>query len=336
MTRTLVNVPSLVVSCLPQLDPSRRLNSGRHALSSTCSMDCGMDLPTVWLIAPPHRCHMEAVVMDSCKKGRNVIVGYQRVVRTDVVTRKPVNLPSMPSVRWDNAAICPLVRWERQLSPAAMLLVTAICPSFAMGKVNFAPMTFMCRMALCAMLEWLTAMMVIVAHMMIRCVLIWHFFFNLDLFSLLQCRLLWGDSSTSRMSPRICFKLNEKGDIHGNCGRRKDDDSYVACLPGDSLCGQLQCVHQNEKTEFGDKSVVITGHVFIPVGVHDHAVCRHAIVDLGGNQRSNPGLVPNGAICGENRMCLNQKCVEAEKILLETPCPDDCSGNGICNSRGHW
>jgi hypothetical protein len=40
----------------------------------------------------------------------------------------------------------------------------------------------------------------------------------------------------------------------------------------------------------------------------------------------------------EGRMCLNQVCMEVESLRREgaaMECPENCNGNGICNSEGH-
>lgn len=67
-------------------------------------------------------------------------------------------------------------------------------------------------------------------------------------------------------------------------------------------CGMLQCKHFNEKLEFGMESVAILSHSFISI---DNSVipCRTAIVDLGLNE-VDPGLAPDGAKCGENKVSL--------------------------------
>lgn len=55
-------------------------------------------------------------------------------------------------------------------------------------------------------------------------------------------------------------------------------------------------------------------------------VCSSAIIDLGLDVM-DPGLVPNGAKCGDNRMCVNQKCIK-----VYSQCENNCYGNGVCKS----
>ena len=65
-------------------------------------------------------------------------------------------------------------------------------------------------------------------------------------------------------------------------------------------CGLLHCSHLNERLEFGMESVAVLSHSFFNV---DGKIipCRTANVDLG-LQHVDPGLVPNGARCGHNKV----------------------------------
>ncbi|KAK0162405.1 hypothetical protein PV327_006185 [Microctonus hyperodae] len=150
-----------------------------------------------------------------------------------------------------------------------------------------------------------------------------------------QCKLLWGPSGTS--SDAQCYDMNNKGTIHGNCGYNRIDASYIKCNDHNILCGMLHCKHLNERLEFGMESVAILSHSFINNGGTIIA-CRTAIVDLGLNQ-VDPGLAPDGAKCAPGKMCVNQKCLPVEDLRITTigkeACPNNCGGNGVCNSLGH-
>lgn len=103
------------------------------------------------------------------------------------------------------------------------------------------------------------------------------------------------------------------------------------------LCGMLHCKHLNERLEFGMESVAILSQSFINNGGKIIA-CRSAMVDLGLNQ-VDPGLAPDGAKCAPGKMCVNQKCMPIadlrKSITGRSGCPNDCGGNGVCNSLGH-
>ncbi|XP_023937369.2 disintegrin and metalloproteinase domain-containing protein 12 [Bicyclus anynana] len=157
-----------------------------------------------------------------------------------------------------------------------------------------------------------------------------------------QCRLLWG--STGSSSDVQCYNnSNIKGDKKGNCGYRRaterDPAQYYRCASEDALCGLLQCRHLNERLEYGMETVATLCAAFINNN-GTIIVCRTAMLDMG-TQDVDPGLVPDGAKCGENKMCLKQKCVSVLAVREQmsrresSVCPSDCSGHGVCNSEGH-
>jgi hypothetical protein len=96
----------------------------------------------------------------------------------------------------------------------------------------------------------------------------------------------------------------------------------------------LHCKHLNERLEFGMESVSILSHSFLNLK-GSIVACRTAIVDLGINQ-VDPGLAPDGAKCGDGKMCVNQKCMSVASLQLQgQTCPHDCNNNGWCNNLGH-
>ncbi|XP_044753415.1 disintegrin and metalloproteinase domain-containing protein 12 [Coccinella septempunctata] len=147
-----------------------------------------------------------------------------------------------------------------------------------------------------------------------------------------QCRLLWGE--TGKSSDEQCYKMNTKGTRHGNCGYNKFNKSFTKCQNESVLCGMLHCRHLNERLEFGMETVAILSQSFIN-SKGTIIPCRNAIVDLGINQ-IDPGLAPDGASCGDGKMCVNQKCMSVENLRREwVTCPNDCNNNGWCNNLGH-
>ncbi|XP_019758376.2 disintegrin and metalloproteinase domain-containing protein 9 [Dendroctonus ponderosae] len=147
-----------------------------------------------------------------------------------------------------------------------------------------------------------------------------------------QCKLLWGD--TGKSSDDQCYDMNTKGSRHGNCGYNKFNESFAKCDRESVLCGMLHCKHLNERLEFGMESVAILSHSFINKK-GSIIPCRTAIVDLGTNQ-IDPGMTPDGAKCGDGKMCVNQRCRDVLSLRKQSPhCDKDCHGNGWCNSLGH-
>lgn len=145
-----------------------------------------------------------------------------------------------------------------------------------------------------------------------------------------QCKLLWG--STGRVSDPICFKmLNINGSKYGNCGYNWTSRTYDRCDTEDVGCGLLHCVHLNEKLMFWSEQLShATPATFLTKGDKKY-VCRSAIMDVGLDM-PDPGQVPDGAKCGDEKICLKKKCVPMS--LVASPSCPDCHGNGVCNSLG--
>ncbi|KAH8360157.1 hypothetical protein KR093_011094, partial [Drosophila rubida] len=148
-----------------------------------------------------------------------------------------------------------------------------------------------------------------------------------------QCRILWGPTGDNSVH---CYEKNVEGSRLGNCGFNRLNKTFVKCTPKHVHCGMLHCTHLNERLEFGMETAAVLSHSYVS---HDRKIvaCRTALVDLG-LQTIDPGLTPNGAKCGEQSMCVNQKCLaldEVRRLGMGAACPDNCNDNGVCNSRGN-
>ncbi|KAL5021626.1 hypothetical protein ScPMuIL_000781 [Solemya velum] len=146
-----------------------------------------------------------------------------------------------------------------------------------------------------------------------------------------QCKLLWG--STGRVSDPVCFRhLNINGSRVGNCGYNWALNTFHPCNRDDTLCGLLHCVHLNEKLMFWKESLALdTPAIFLTLGSSRH-VCRSATLDVGLDM-PDPGMVPDGAKCGDRKICLDHKCTSLSQLAIK-PCLFDCD-NGVCNSNGN-
>ncbi|TDG47412.1 hypothetical protein AWZ03_006140 [Drosophila navojoa] len=148
-----------------------------------------------------------------------------------------------------------------------------------------------------------------------------------------QCRILWGPTGDNSVH---CYEKNLEGTRLGNCGYNLRNQTFVKCEPQHIHCGMLHCNHLNERLEFGMESAAVLSHSFVRLD-RKIVACRTALVDLG-LQTTDPGLTPNGAKCGDQSMCVNQQCLPLDRVRqmgMGGRCPEDCNGNGICNSRGH-
>lgn len=69
----------------------------------------------------------------------------------------------------------------------------------------------------------------------------------------------------------------------------------------DVMCGMLHCTHLNEKLEFGIQSASKIAQSYIKIGQDKMLICHAALVDLGVGV-VDPGLTPDGAICGKDKV----------------------------------
>ncbi|XP_055874028.1 disintegrin and metalloproteinase domain-containing protein 9-like isoform X1 [Biomphalaria glabrata] len=147
-----------------------------------------------------------------------------------------------------------------------------------------------------------------------------------------QCKLLWGDSG--RVSDPICFQqLNMNGNNDGNCGFNWTTVKYKRCDKENVMCGLLHCVHLNEKLMFWRDNLAIDMRASFLSRGNKQYVCRSAMLDVGLDM-PDPGFVPDGAKCEQDKICINQQCVPLAKLNIEQ-CADNCHGHGLCNSKGN-
>ncbi|CAH1783545.1 unnamed protein product [Owenia fusiformis] len=148
-----------------------------------------------------------------------------------------------------------------------------------------------------------------------------------------QCKLLWGN--TGRVANSLCYTYyNVKGSRNGNCGFNWTRSLYKPCLRKDVFCGMLHCNHENEKLMYWMES--LSQHMAnseLSANGKVVAVCKGAVLDTG-LQWPDPGMVPTGAMCGDDQMCYKQQCRNISSLGFSS-CPNGCHGNGVCNSKGN-
>lgn len=147
-----------------------------------------------------------------------------------------------------------------------------------------------------------------------------------------QCEFLMGAGATSSTS---CYNKNNAGitfDPANNCGRNfSSSNRFISCKSRDILCGRLHCRNINNGIAgSGYKTYSFTFEY------EKLVACKSTSFHHASNVR-DPGLVPDGAKCGDEKMCLNQECVAIDDLRNDgkiTECPG-CNRNGVCNSNGH-
>uniref|UniRef100_A0A915C9F5 Disintegrin and metalloproteinase domain-containing protein 19 n=1 Tax=Parascaris univalens TaxID=6257 RepID=A0A915C9F5_PARUN len=151
-----------------------------------------------------------------------------------------------------------------------------------------------------------------------------------------QCQFIWGPTGTN--AAEQCYELNTRGNSAGNCGYDQIANQFAICERRDAECGRLHCQHENEKLAFGDPSSVYTAYTGLRLSNGQDVACRVIWTKLMGNKKQpDPGMVPDGASCASDRMCVNAKCENrTEMVKLAPKCdPESCNDAGICNSMGN-
>ncbi|VDK81598.1 unnamed protein product [Litomosoides sigmodontis] len=151
-----------------------------------------------------------------------------------------------------------------------------------------------------------------------------------------QCQHIWGP--TGRNAVPSCYDLNLYGSSGGNCGFLHDSNRFVPCEKNNVKCGRLHCIHENEKLAFGDPSTVYTAYTGLRLGSGEAVACRVVWTKYtSGRKETDPGMVPDGASCGLDKMCVDAKCQNrTAKVLMAPKCePTSCNNAGICNNMGN-
>uniref|UniRef100_A0A8R1HRE7 Uncharacterized protein n=1 Tax=Caenorhabditis japonica TaxID=281687 RepID=A0A8R1HRE7_CAEJA len=151
-----------------------------------------------------------------------------------------------------------------------------------------------------------------------------------------QCSKLWGP--TGLAGDDNCYRRNTEGNFYGNCGYDIHTKEFNKCEAENAKCGLLHCETQAERPVFGDPGSVTFTHstVYSSLKPDDKKFCYVFKSAYGGLNAPDPGLVPDGAICGEEEMCINKKCQKKEKLTKVTAqCLDGCNLRGVCNNVGN-
>ncbi|KAG7159278.1 Disintegrin and metalloproteinase domain-containing protein 25-like [Homarus americanus] len=139
-----------------------------------------------------------------------------------------------------------------------------------------------------------------------------------------RCEHVWGINA--QVAHHKCYSnFNSKGNGDGNCGKHPKYDQYLPCTPKTQHCGTLHCIPPSySKTRFDDPHHNSTDQV-------DGHTCSFIIAYEA--YPAQDWLSPDGAACGTDKMCINQKCVMIPSAGGD--CAGGCSGHGVCNNLDH-
>ncbi|KAK5984334.1 EGF domain-containing protein, partial [Trichostrongylus colubriformis] len=112
---------------------------------------------------------------------------------------------------------------------------------------------------------------------------------------------------------------------------------FKRCLAEDIMCGRLQCATQAERPVFGDPTIVTSAYTYVRVGTETHQchVIKTTYV-VGQKNEPDPGMVLDGAECGNDKICVDAKCKDRSEVAKTvSKCNDQCHYRGICNNVGN-
>uniref|UniRef100_A0ABM5EPT6 Disintegrin and metalloproteinase domain-containing protein 2-like n=1 Tax=Pogona vitticeps TaxID=103695 RepID=A0ABM5EPT6_9SAUR len=146
----------------------------------------------------------------------------------------------------------------------------------------------------------------------------------------LWCRKTFGKDS--RSGSLQCYEeINSQRDRMGHCGSTAR--GYQNCQwqyvwdKKDLPCGKLVCEYPSKQP------FIIENAAIIYVKVQNRlCVTLDYMKGLG---VKDPFLVHDGAGCGKNKICMNQKCVDRSVIKVTCDPEKNCNSKGRCNNKGN-
>lgn len=147
-----------------------------------------------------------------------------------------------------------------------------------------------------------------------------------------QCDYIWG--ADGQAADEKCFEqFNIQGSFNGNCGL-DFHGSYRKCEASNVLCGSLQCRGGSKVPILKLSSEKQYARTIVSIGGREFE-CK-VISGTLENSR-DMGLIQDGTKCGENKICINQTCVNMKLFMQHGRCPSnnvalECSGHGVCSN----
>ncbi|XP_074596219.1 zinc metalloproteinase-disintegrin-like EoMP06 [Brevipalpus obovatus] len=140
------------------------------------------------------------------------------------------------------------------------------------------------------------------------------------------CSWVYGDGKVGEES---CFQHNLEDNSDFGCGPSFTDPNRganFACRKRDMYCGKIFCIYRKKTTS--EFEIALSEQRIVRSTIGD---C--SFLEIGNNTRSlreDPTFVQNGSECGNEKMCVKQKCVS-----LPAGCPKNCPGELVQHPDTH-
>eukprot|EP00075_Anas_platyrhynchos_P010150 XP_027299403.1 disintegrin and metalloproteinase domain-containing protein 2 [Anas platyrhynchos] len=138
-----------------------------------------------------------------------------------------------------------------------------------------------------------------------------------------QCQDIFGKGAKN--GPLACYEeINGQRDRMGHCG--SNHSGYQSCAWKDLQCGKLICEYPGNVPFTKEKAAVIYTRV-------QNTLCITLDYMRPPTER-DPMLVKDGTVCGDHKICMNQKCVSAAVLNYDCDIKKKCNNHGVCNNKG--
>ncbi|XP_030898275.2 disintegrin and metalloproteinase domain-containing protein 32 [Melopsittacus undulatus] len=136
-----------------------------------------------------------------------------------------------------------------------------------------------------------------------------------------QCQRIFG--SEAKNGPLACYEeINSQMDRMGHCG--SNQHGYQRCAWKDLQCGKLVCEYSSSRPFTKEKAAVM-------YALAQNKLCV-TLDYMKPPMERDPMLVNDGTVCGDGKICLNQRCVSV--TVLNYTCGMKCHNHGVCNNLG--
>lgn len=161
-----------------------------------------------------------------------------------------------------------------------------------------------------------------------------------------QCQDLWGHGAEP--AENYCYEShNTLGTANGNCGqfnkyKYAEEMDFKKCSRSDVMCGTLHCQGGMDTPILTSGATGLSSTNTQDYHENRHIQCKSVSRGLDKGSLFYMGIVKDGVKCGDNRICMNQTCVDLAPMSRHTKCPEsipphggrpvECSTNGKCSN----